>query len=87
MTKFFNKSKNLSFMITINVGKRGINEGVIKEINQALEKHGRVKVRMLRNFRVITMKGRDRRELAKEIAKHVKGRLVDVRGFVLTFER
>ncbi|WP_456328540.1 YhbY family RNA-binding protein [Archaeoglobus sp.] len=74
-------------MITINIGKRGITEGVIKEINQALEKHGIVKVRMLRNFRTITMKGKDRRELAKEIAKHVNGKLVDLRGFVLTFKR
>ncbi len=74
-------------MITINIGKRGINDGVIKEINQALEKYGRVKVRMLRNFRLITMKNRDRKELAKEIAKHVNGKLVDIRGFVLTFER
>ncbi|ADB57310.1 YhbY family RNA-binding protein [Archaeoglobus profundus] len=74
-------------MITINIGKRGITEGVINEINQALEKHGMVKVRMLRNFRTITMKGMDRRELAKEIAKHVNGKLVDLRGFVLTFKR
>ncbi|WP_457549849.1 YhbY family RNA-binding protein [Archaeoglobus sp.] len=74
-------------MITINIGKRGITEGVINEINQALEKHGMVKVRMLRNFRTITMKGTDRRELAKEIAKHVNGKLIDLRGFVLTFKR
>ena len=74
-------------MITINIGKRGITEGVINEVNQALEKHGMVKVRMLRNFRTITMKGMDRRELAKEVAKHVNGKLVDLRGFVLTFKR
>ncbi|RLI86380.1 MAG: RNA-binding protein [Archaeoglobales archaeon] len=71
--------------ITINVGKRGITEGLIREINKALEKHGVVKVRMLRNFRKIV--GKDRREIAREIARHVDGKLVDVRGFVLTFER
>ncbi len=73
--------------ITINIGKKGLTEGVIKEINRALEKHGIVKVRMLKNFRTITMKGKDRRELAKEIAKHVNGKLVDLRGFVLTFKK
>jgi len=74
-------------VITINIGKKGLTENVIKEINTILEKHGIVKVRMLKNFRTITMKGKDKRELAMEIAKHVNGKLVDFRGFVLTFKR
>jgi len=74
-------------MITINVGKRGITKGLIEEINRTLEKHGKVKVRMLKNFRNITMGGKDRKEIAREISKHVNGRLVDLRGYVLTFER
>ncbi len=72
-------------VITINIGKRGINEGVINEINTILEKYGIVKVRMLRNFRSSTKM--DKKELANEIARRVKGELVDFRGFVLTFRR
>ncbi|MCS7121034.1 MAG: YhbY family RNA-binding protein [Archaeoglobaceae archaeon] len=72
-------------MITINVGKKGITENLIEEINLQLEKHGVVKVKMLKNFRRISEK--EKKELAMEIASKVKGKLVDFRGFVLTFER
>lgn len=72
-------------VVTINVGKRGINDNLIKEINTILEKRGIVKVRMLRNFRNVA--GADKKTLAKEIASKVNGELIDFRGFVLTFKR
>ena len=70
-------------MVTINVGKRGLTESLINEINLQLEKRGVVKVKMLRSFRA----NRNKEELANEIASKVKGKLVDFRGFILTFER
>ena len=74
--------------IVINVGKKGVTEGLINEINMLIEKRGRVKVRMLRNFREMgEAEGKDKKMLAREISSKVKGRLVDFRGFVLTFER
>lgn len=72
-------------MITINVGKKGITENLIREINLQLEKHGVVRVKMLKNFRKFT--DRSKEDLAEEIASKVNGKLVDFRGFVLTFER
>jgi len=69
--------------VTVNVGKRGLTENLINEINLQLEKHGIVKVRMLRSFRT---KG-DRRKLAEEIESKIRGELVDLRGFVLTIKR
>ncbi len=75
-------------IVTINVGKKGITEGLINEINTVLEKRGMVKVRMLKNFRTIgELEGKDKKQLAKEIAEKVNGKLVDFRGFVLTFKR
>lgn len=75
-------------IVTINVGKKGITEGLINEINTVLEKRGIVKVRMLKNFRTIgELEGKDKKQLAKEIAEKVNGKLVDFRGFVLTFKR
>ncbi len=68
---------------TVNVGKNGLTESLINEINFQLEKRGVVKVKMLRNFR----SGRNRKELADMIASKVKGELVDFRGFVLTFKK
>ncbi len=76
------KVKNV---VTINVGKNGVTENLINEINLQLEKRGTVKVKMLRNFRETS--GKHKKELANEIASRVNGRLVDFRGFVLTFER
>lgn len=72
-------------VVTINVGKSGVTESLINEINLLLEKRGTVRVKMLRNFRESS--GKHKKELAEEIASKVKGKLVDFRGFVLTFER
>ena len=69
-------------MVTINVGKKGLTDGLIKEINLQLEKRGMVKVKMLRSFR-----NKDKKELVEEIRAKVNGKLVDFRGFVLTFEK
>lgn len=67
---------------TINAGKNGLTENLISEINSRLEKHGIVKVRMLRSFR-----NEDKKRLAEEIASNVDGKLVDLKGFVLTLEK
>lgn len=72
-------------VVTINVGKNGVTESLINEVNLLLEKRGKVKVKMLRNFRESS--GKDKKEIAEEIASKVRGKLVDFRGFVLTFER
>ncbi len=69
-------------IVTVNVGKRGLTENLINEINLQLEKRGVVKVKMLRSFRA----GNDRRELARMIESRVRGEVVDLRGFVLTIK-
>ena len=66
----------------INAGKKGITENLITEINFQLEKHETVKVKMLRSFR-----NKERKELAEEIASKVNGKLVNLKGFVMTFKR
>ncbi len=70
-------------IVTVNVGKKGLTESLINEINLQLEKRGVVKVKMLRSFRGDA----DRKELARMIESRVKGELVDLRGFVLTLKR
>ncbi|MDI9646022.1 MAG: YhbY family RNA-binding protein [Archaeoglobales archaeon] len=72
-------------VVTISVGKNGITENLINEINLQLEKRGVVKVRMLKNFRSHSGKSKD--EIVEEIASKVKGKVIDFRGFVLTLER
>jgi len=70
-------------VVTVNVGKRGLTENLINEINLQLEKRGVVKVKMLRSFRA----GNDRRGLAKMIESKVRGEVVDLRGFVLMIKQ
>jgi RNA-binding protein len=69
----------------INVGKKGLTKNLINEINFQLKKQGVVKVRVLRSFRAL--EGKDKREFVEELASKVNGKLVDFRGFVLTFEK
>lgn len=85
--KYLNSKKvnDVRRPITINVGKKGVTESLINEINLQLEKHGVVRVKMLKNFRESA--GKHKKELADEISLKVNGKLVDFRGFVLTFER
>jgi RNA-binding protein len=69
----------------VNIGKSGLTQDLIDEINFQLEKHGKIKIKMLRSFR--NSLELDRKELAKVVGKSIKGRLVSLRGMVLTFER
>jgi len=67
----------------INVGKKGITESLISEINLQLEKRGAVRVKLLKNF-----ENRNEKDLVvKELAEKLKCRVKDVRGFVITLER
>jgi|Deesub1362B_J571_1020462.scaffolds.fasta_scaffold00220_27 RNA-binding protein len=77
------KRKGKAEIPVINIGKNGLTQSLINEINFQLEKHGRVKVKMLRSFR--DSSELDRKELAKLIGKSINGRLVSLRGMVLTF--
>lgn len=70
-------------IVKINVGKRGITESLINEINLQLEKRGIVKVKLLKNFESRS----DRDSVVEELAKKLGCRVKDVRGFVITLER
>ncbi|MCC6027841.1 MAG: RNA-binding protein [Archaeoglobi archaeon] len=67
----------------INVGKKGLTESLLNEINLLLEKRGIVKVKLLRNSGM-----RENKELVvKELIERLGCRVTDVRGFVITIER
>ncbi|ABM81413.1 YhbY family RNA-binding protein [Hyperthermus butylicus] len=65
------------------IGKKGLTEAVLKEIDRRLKEKGIVKVKALKS--AIKVTGLDRRELAKTVAERLNARLLDVRGrtFVL----
>jgi RNA-binding protein len=67
----------------INVGKKGLTESLLNEINLLLEKRGIVKVKLLKNSGM-----RENKELVvKELIERLGCRVTDVRGFVITIER
>lgn len=69
----------------INVGKQGITDSVVEEIKRRLKLQGVVKVRMNRNL--LKAEGRDRREVAREIAERTGAELVEVRGNTLILRK
>ncbi len=70
---------------TIRIGKKGITEALLKEIDRALDAHGAVKVKMLKNYR--ESRDVDRREVARLVAERVNAKLVGVRGFTFILVR
>ncbi|AFL95774.1 RNA-binding protein [Thermococcus cleftensis] len=60
------------------IGKRGLDEGVIEEINTQLEKDGVLKVEIRKGALIST--GLDRQELARRVAELTDSELIDVRG-------
>jgi RNA-binding protein len=65
------------------IGKKGVTEAVLKEIDRMLELKEVVKVKMLRT--AVATEGLDRREIAAKVAEALGARLMGVRGrtFVL----
>lgn len=72
-------------VVVVNIGKRGLTEGVLREIDNVLRARGVVKVRLLRSFREST--GLTREEVAEMLAKALNAEVVGVRGFVVALKR
>ncbi|MDK2913897.1 MAG: RNA-binding protein [Thermococcaceae archaeon] len=60
------------------VGKKGLEEGVIDEINTQLEKDGILKVEIRKGALIST--GLDRKALAERVAELTDSELIEVRG-------
>lgn len=60
---------------TLHVGKDGITEGIIEELDKQLEKNELIKVQVLRNNPVQNME-----KIAAELEKRSIGELIEVRG-------
>ncbi len=62
----------------LQLGKNGITEAFMREVKRRLEKHGVVKVRILRSM--ARTGGMERRSIAEEVAFRAGARLIEVRG-------
>ena len=59
----------------VRIGKNGINEAMIDEINRHLDDKDLVKVKVLRNNPV-----QDLEKVAEELEEKTDGRLIEIRG-------
>uniref|UniRef100_A0A7C1PCV5 YhbY family RNA-binding protein n=1 Tax=Thermofilum pendens TaxID=2269 RepID=A0A7C1PCV5_THEPE len=72
-------------VVIVNIGKRGLTEGVLNEIDNVLRARGVVKVKLLKSFREST--GLTREEVAEMLAKALNAEVIGVRGFVIALRR
>lgn len=70
------RSRGQTLDATLRVGKAGVNQGVVDEVDGQLEEEDLVKVRFLRSARA----DEDRDALAEELARRADATLVEVRG-------
>ncbi|RLG74060.1 MAG: hypothetical protein DRO08_00560 [Thermoprotei archaeon] len=69
----------------VRIGKAGISEGILKEIDRRLEEQGIVKVKILKA--AFNVEKKDRFQIAKEVAEKLGAVLVEVRGKTFTVYR
>ena len=68
---------------TILIGKGGVSEGVLKEVEKQLEKRKMVKVKLLG----MAVKGGETKQIATRIAERTEASLVEVRGHTFMLYR
>lgn len=69
--------------VAFQVGKSGLTEGVVKELQAHLSREPLVKVKILKGAR----EDADTRAVAEELAARARVTLVEVRGFTALFHR
>jgi len=77
--------ERLAGKVDVQLGKNGITEEFIREVKNRLEKHGVVKVRVLKSIRKTL--GVEVEKLAEDIAEKTQSRLYEVRGFTFILIR
>ncbi len=72
-------------IITIRIGKKGLTKNTLEEVDRVLDKHGIVKIKLLKSFR--ENENMDREELARQVANILSAHIVGVRGFNIILKR
>ena len=75
-------------VVTVRVGKKGLTEQLIYELDNVLNARGVVKVKLLKNFRdCFSVDKEAKKALAAELAKALNAEIVDIRGYTITLKR
>lgn len=77
------RASGQSLEVAFQVGKAGITEGVVKELQAHLSREPLIKVKVMKGAR----EDADTRQVAEELAKLARVRLIEVRGHTALFYR
>ena len=77
------KEKAKSLQPTVQIGKSGLTDAIIKEIKKQLSRKRLIKIKFLRS----ALEAKDKKQLAKEVTKKTNAELVDQVGFVVVLKK
>jgi RNA-binding protein len=77
------RSKAKSLKPIMQIGKRGITPEAVEQLATFLKKRKLVKVKLLNSF----VEGKDKKEIARELAEKTGSELADLTGFAVTLYR
>ncbi|MCS7097225.1 MAG: YhbY family RNA-binding protein [Candidatus Methanomethylicia archaeon] len=69
----------------VNVGKNGLRENILKEIDRQLDRHKTVKVKILKNATLTDEIGI--KDIGGYLSEMLKARVIDIRGRTITLYR
>lgn len=71
------RKKGRFLQATLHIGKNGVTDALISEIEKTIKKKKLVKIKMNKG----SLEGRDKKEIAKEIVQKTGSELIDFIGF------
>jgi len=75
-------------IVVVRVGKSGVTEGLLSELDKVLRARGLVQVKLLKNFRdAYGVESRNKDEVAAELAEALGAEVVEVRGYTIVLRR
>lgn len=77
------KSKSKTLDPSIQIGKSGLTESIIKEIKRQLTQKNMIKIKMLKS----AIEDKDKKVIAEEIAKKTHSEIIDQIGFTITIKK
>lgn len=72
----------------VRVGKSGVTDAILSEIDNILKAKGVVKIKLLKNFREsFDINSKSKENIALELAKNLGAEVTDMRGYTITLKR
>jgi len=68
---------------TVILGKKGLTDGIIKEIKKQLRTRGMIKIKMLKSF----LRNKDRKEVPGKVASKTKSKVINLVGNVFVLKK